>query len=194
MRARSSVGSTGRARPSRPTRRSGPAAVRCGRRLVAQPGNGLGRDATHRRDAPVRALGVRAQDAAGRRPALVEAEGQPVPHVAADELDEGVLGGSVEPVDLEGRQPQPTGGRRRGAARRRPIGPHDAPRSAARRRRARRAWRRAGRRAPPPAVTARPRAHRAAVRRRLRPPVDRASSLASSPSVSPRACENSNRG
>ena len=34
-----------------------------------------------------------------------------MPHVAADELDEGILGGSVEPGDLEGRQPQPTGGR-----------------------------------------------------------------------------------
>ena len=153
--------------------------------VVPQPGNGLRGDAAERRDAPVRSLGMRAQDAAGRRPALLEPERQSMPDVAAHELDEGILGGSVEPGDLEGRQPQPTGCRARGAARRRPIGPHDAPRSAARSRRARRGFRRAGGRAPPPAVTAPPRAHRAEAQRRLRAPVDRASSQESSPSGSP---------
>ena len=49
---------------------------------------------------------MRAQDAADRRPAFAETEGQPVPDVAADELDECVLGGTVEPGDLEGRQPE----------------------------------------------------------------------------------------
>ena len=54
---------------------------------------------------------MRAQDAAGGGAALAEAERQPVPDVATHELHERVLGGTVEPRDLEGRQPQTPGSR-----------------------------------------------------------------------------------